>query len=319
MSCKTEDRREHYPLLYGSTVASNAETAKSPCDPTAPSVGPTTISIGRVHVYNFGSSKNAASTDGQALGTKRSTSSSSGPSCRICHEGDSCDKLVSPCHCSGSVGVVHLDCMEKWLGTANTDTCEICRYKFHIVRSSRSLLEFFCSGSDRRHQKSLIGDVICFLLLTPLVVVSSFLCMEGAVQRVSTDKWEAGCLMGLSIVLLMVYVIWSVLTVRFHYKNWKIWKTLNQNVKVLSYNRTEKKSDQNNNPSGSEPTQNDSVFMGASLVSVASETQIANVLAIPSPSNDDDNNDHKISPLQKETKGQDLNFVDKGQQIDTRL
>ncbi|XP_076316034.1 E3 ubiquitin-protein ligase MARCHF3-like isoform X2 [Tachypleus tridentatus] len=311
MSFKTEDCIENYPLLHCPTVSSNTQTA--------PSVGPTAISIGRVHVYNFNSPKDATSTGGQALVTQsmcgeRSTSSSSGPSCRICHEGDSWDKLVSPCHCSGSLGVVHMDCMEKWLGTTNTDACEICRYKFHVVRSSRPLLEFICSGSDSGHQKSLTGDIVCFILLTPLVFTSSFLCVEGAVQRASTNKWEAGCLMGLSIILLIVYVVWSVLTFRFHHNNWKIWKTLNQNVKVLSYNRTEKISDNNNNSLGSESSPNDSIFMETPRVSVTSESGIAEVVIIPSPTDSNNNKDQKNS---EETKDEDLNYLYKGRDLES--
>ena len=67
----------------------------------------------------------------------------SGVFCRICHEGDFMESLLSPCSCSGSVsqlmicqdkvsfphqvGVVHRSCLEKWLSSSQYDTCELCR------------------------------------------------------------------------------------------------------------------------------------------------------------------------------------------------
>ena len=48
---------------------------------------------------------------------------SSGVFCRICHDGDlDGDKLISPCSCSGSVGLIHKACIEKWLSTVNQVT-----------------------------------------------------------------------------------------------------------------------------------------------------------------------------------------------------
>ncbi|XP_037504784.1 E3 ubiquitin-protein ligase MARCHF1-like [Rhipicephalus sanguineus] len=37
---------------------------------------------------------------------------SSGAMCRICHEGDQKAELVSPCSCSGTIGFVHVSCIE---------------------------------------------------------------------------------------------------------------------------------------------------------------------------------------------------------------
>ncbi|KAI5700624.1 hypothetical protein M8J76_009898 [Diaphorina citri] len=52
--------------------------------------------------------------------------------CRICYD-DSNDHHTPPttmCRCRGSVGLVHLHCLEKWLNEKTTDTCELCQYKF---------------------------------------------------------------------------------------------------------------------------------------------------------------------------------------------
>ena len=58
--------------------------------------------------------------------------------CRICHDdGD----LISPCNCTGSVGLVHLTCLERWLSTDGKSSCEICMYEYQVVRKFKSCSE----------------------------------------------------------------------------------------------------------------------------------------------------------------------------------
>ena len=61
--------------------------------------------------------------------------------CRICHEAEDDEELVSPCYCSGSVGLLHLTCLERWLGTSKLTRCEICKYEFTLKRLPRALTE----------------------------------------------------------------------------------------------------------------------------------------------------------------------------------
>ena len=54
--------------------------------------------------------------------------------CRICHEGESGgERLISPCRCSGSVGLIHRSCIEKWLTIVNNDVCELCKQKYSVT------------------------------------------------------------------------------------------------------------------------------------------------------------------------------------------
>ncbi|GFY08901.1 e3 ubiquitin-protein ligase MARCHF2 [Trichonephila clavipes] len=91
------------------------------------------------------------------------------------------------------------------------------------------------SGSQRR---GLMGDLTCFLLLTPLAAVSSFLCVEGAKRQVLWgNSLEAGCLMALATFLITVYFVWNMLTIRYHMKIFLGWRLKNQNVKLLRVQR----------------------------------------------------------------------------------
>ena len=117
-----------------------------------------------------------------------SSRSSSGVFCRICHEGDlDTEKLISPCSCSGSVGLVHRTCIEKWLSTCNQDTCEICKEKFLVSRHCRPFTSWLLTPAVGDDQRNLVGDTVCFLLLTPLTTISAYLCASGAVYYMKVN------------------------------------------------------------------------------------------------------------------------------------
>ena len=62
----------------------------------------------------------------------------------------------------------------------------------------------------------MIGDVVCFIVLTPLTIVSSYLCVIGATHYITKRgvSWEASGLIVLSVILASVYCIWLGATVR---------------------------------------------------------------------------------------------------------
>lgn len=61
--------------------------------------------------------------------------------CRICHEGESKETLFAFCKCSGTLAMAHRSCLEKWLSTAQSSACEICRFAFQTSRKPRPILD----------------------------------------------------------------------------------------------------------------------------------------------------------------------------------
>ena len=111
----------------------------------------------------------------------QSSKNSSGVFCRICHDGEAGgERLISPCLCSGSVGLVHRSCIEKWLSSVNKDTCELCQQKYRVSRHSRPFSSWLLTPAVGDDQRNLMGDTVCFMLLTPLTTISAYLCASGA-------------------------------------------------------------------------------------------------------------------------------------------
>jgi len=162
---------------------------------------------------------------------------SSGLFCRICHEGDGLERLLSPCQCSGSVALVHQSCIEKWLSTKNNDTCELCRHKYTVAKQPRPFKDWLCTPSVQDDQRNLVGDMICFLLLTPLAAISTYLCATGAIFYYQEKKSEAMGLIALCVVLVLIYLVWVILTLKYHIQIWYTWRETHQEIHLLDVGR----------------------------------------------------------------------------------
>lgn len=54
--------------------------------------------------------------------------------CRVCRSGPEEDNpLYTPCLCSGSIGLVHQECLEAWLKHSKKENCELCSAKYQFA------------------------------------------------------------------------------------------------------------------------------------------------------------------------------------------
>ena len=60
--------------------------------------------------------------------------------CRICYEDDKISNLLTPCYCKGTMKYVHQECLLTWMKMSQKNKCEMCKYKFEVVKSYRSPL-----------------------------------------------------------------------------------------------------------------------------------------------------------------------------------
>ncbi|XP_065280638.1 E3 ubiquitin-protein ligase MARCHF3-like [Dermacentor albipictus] len=108
---------------------------------------------------------------------------SSGPMCRICHEEDQEDRLVSPCNCSGTICFVHVSCLEHWLNERNVDICELCGQRFPMEAQPGSTRRFFhyVLLNEVRLRRALLSDLLYIAILTSAAVFS--LVMQATVLK----------------------------------------------------------------------------------------------------------------------------------------
>uniref|UniRef100_A0A8D8WH84 E3 ubiquitin-protein ligase MARCH3 n=1 Tax=Cacopsylla melanoneura TaxID=428564 RepID=A0A8D8WH84_9HEMI len=164
------------------------------------------------------------------------------PVCRICHEDDTNEKLISPCECIGTLAMVHTNCLEKWLSTSNTDRCEICKYAFRTRRKYRPIVEWFFTHQQMHGPHGFFGDVLCLLLLTPLCLISLYLCGVGAFNYFKHGIFEGAGLAALCLFLFATYILWCLVTIRFHLRTLDSWRSNNQVIQLVDYHSSNKKS-----------------------------------------------------------------------------
>ncbi|XP_051268346.1 E3 ubiquitin-protein ligase MARCHF3 [Dicentrarchus labrax] len=156
------------------------------------------------------------------------------PMCRICHDSGTQEELLSPCECSGTLATIHRSCLEHWLSASGTSFCELCHYQFTVQRKSRSLLEWLQNPSLRQEKRTLFGDMVCFLLITPLATISGWLCVRGAIDHLQfSSRLEAMGLIALTVALLTIYLFWTLVSLRYHCRLYNEWRQSNQRVVLL--------------------------------------------------------------------------------------
>ncbi|XP_077580147.1 E3 ubiquitin-protein ligase MARCHF2-like [Stigmatopora nigra] len=154
--------------------------------------------------------------------------------CRICHEGGGGETLLSPCECTGTLGKVHKSCLEKWLSSSNTSYCELCHTEFTIERRPQPLTQWLRDPGPRSEKRTLLCDMACFLLITPLAAISGWLCLRGAQDHLQLkSRLEAVGLIALTIALFTIYILWTLVSFRYHCQLYSEWRRTNQKVRLL--------------------------------------------------------------------------------------
>merc|ERR1712029_801669 len=128
---------------------------------------------------------------------------------------------------------IHRTCIEKWLSMVNKDSCEICKEKYLVSKHSKPFISWLLTPSIGDDQRNLIGDAVCFILLTPLTCVSAYLCASGAIFYLKVKKSEAIGLLCLASLLIAIYFIWLLLTIKYHFQVWFKWRLNNQDIRLL--------------------------------------------------------------------------------------
>ncbi|MBN3276335.1 MARH3 ligase, partial [Polyodon spathula] len=155
------------------------------------------------------------------------------PFCRICHEGSNNGDLLSPCECSGSLAMVHRGCLEHWLMASNTSHCELCRFEFALERLPKPLSEWLETPAMLHQRRTLCGDAICLMFITPLASLSGWLCVQGAMDLYYSNSMEAIGLIVLTLALFTIYLFWTIVSLRYHIHLFNEWKKTNQNIRLL--------------------------------------------------------------------------------------
>ncbi|KAJ8733167.1 hypothetical protein PYW08_001465 [Mythimna loreyi] len=152
--------------------------------------------------------------------------------CRICHGGESLSpelgSLISACSCRGTVGRVHVKCLERWLTESGKSRCELCgtRYatrRVHKYGVPRALVMWVLS----HNAKQLMVDSLGIMLMSPLAVLAAWLSgrtLAGLMtQESQVTPWPLASTFVLACMTLVCYYCWIVSAATRHALGWWIW------------------------------------------------------------------------------------------------
>ena len=96
--------------------------------------------------------------------------------CRICLSSESNDNIgniITPCRCRGIFAYVHDKCVSKWIEDYDCDYCDICRFKYIMIRSLKNVYHWISEDKDELNEFILLS--ISALIVAYLIFISLIL------------------------------------------------------------------------------------------------------------------------------------------------
>ncbi|NXI51242.1 MARH3 ligase, partial [Chloroceryle aenea] len=95
-------------------------------------------------------------------------------------------------------------------------------------------LQWLRNPGPQHEKQTLLGDMVCFLFITPLATISGWLCLQGAVDHLHfSSRLEAVGLIALTVTVVTVYFFWTLVSFRFHCRLYNECRQTNQQVILL--------------------------------------------------------------------------------------
>ncbi|CAO1310169.1 unnamed protein product [Diamesa tonsa] len=116
------------------------------------------------------------------------TSQTSGDFCRICHENDNINPLLTPCYCSGSLKYVHQQCLQQWLTCSQTNSCELCKFPFIMQSKIKPFNEWRSLDMSGVERRRLFCAVLFHVAAALCVIWSLCVLIERAADEVKRGQ-----------------------------------------------------------------------------------------------------------------------------------
>ena len=177
--------------------------------------------------------------------------------CRICLSSSSNNEighLITPCKCRGIFAYVHDKCVSKWVEDYDCNYCDICRFKYIMIRRSKNFYQWIREDKDEIIEMTLIliGTIFAlYLIFISFTILFHSLSKETydtilhwtnwyPVVFVFTDFIDAYS----SIILLTSTLVWAGSYSLLIYKllskkisHFKDWRRTHFRIQVLNCDR----------------------------------------------------------------------------------
>ncbi|KAL2104236.1 hypothetical protein ACEWY4_001104 [Coilia grayii] len=159
------------------------------------------------------------------------------PQCRICFQGPEQGELLSPCRCDGSVRCTHQPCLIRWISERGSWSCELCYFKYQVLAISTKNPLQWQAISLTVIEKVQIAAIILgslFLIASISWLVWSSLSPSAKWQRQDLLFQICYGMYGFMDIVCIGLIIHEGSSV---YRIFKRWQAVNQQWKVLNYEK----------------------------------------------------------------------------------
>lgn len=137
--------------------------------------------------------------------------------CRICFEPEpNGGQLGSYCRCDGTVGMIHDQCLSRWLETSQRTTCELCLENFQIPRveiitEEDEMVAHKIDPSIVDHPGELAVWLMAHLLTTVIFVCMAVESVMWVVVELRNDSRTVPIALAVKISLAFLLLLVSIL------------------------------------------------------------------------------------------------------------
>ncbi|XP_072751340.1 E3 ubiquitin-protein ligase MARCHF3 [Anoplolepis gracilipes] len=171
--------------------------------------------------------------------------------CRICYDPNQELPIIYPCKCKGTMGAIHLKCLERWLEESNRNSCELCGYEFQVERTPRykvlrSIVVWLCLNQDEHqmYARNVKADLLRCLVVIPVTIACSYICVVAAdfyamnnYDNFPPARWTTYSLLSMMALLILSFFIWIYMALQYHQKAWFYWWQKSSIVKIVNLTR----------------------------------------------------------------------------------
>ncbi|XP_078408897.1 E3 ubiquitin-protein ligase MARCHF4-like isoform X1 [Cetorhinus maximus] len=166
------------------------------------------------------------------------------PLCRICFQGSEQGDLLSPCRCAGSVRCTHQPCLIKWISERGSWSCELCYYKYHVIAiSAKNPLQWQAISLTVIERVQIAAAILgsLFLIASISWLIWSTISPSAKWQRQDLLFQICYGMYGFMDIVCIGLIIHEGPSV---YRIFKRWQAVNQQWKVLNYEKSKDMEDQ---------------------------------------------------------------------------
>ncbi|KAK0183384.1 hypothetical protein PV327_001432 [Microctonus hyperodae] len=179
--------------------------------------------------------------------------------------------LISVCKCRGTVALVHVECLERWLTESGHTRCELCGYRYLTKRVPRHGLaqSAWIWFNTVIATRQMLLDILYLVVTTPLALFSIYIC--ALALRMILDSgfyeipWLIVAMLPTCSLTLVAYWSWIITLGRLHGRRWRRFWRNNFVVRLLP-----------DNPNSSSEGNNDRVDGEHSTVALEEEELFEN-------------------------------------------